>query len=177
MSVSPETRELVRQRANRRCEYCGVDETDAGGELTIDHYRPRAYGGSDDASNLIYACGRCNIYKHDYWPEGKDAPRLWNPRQEPFTAHFIELPGGTWKSRTPTGTLTLRQLRLNRPQLVAHRQRHREAEDSRHQLGLYQGIVAVQSQLLKQQSALEDLQTELLQELRELFGQLLDARR
>ncbi len=33
-------RELVRQRAHFACEFCGVTETDVGGELTIDHFQP-----------------------------------------------------------------------------------------------------------------------------------------
>ncbi len=60
MTITGENRELVRQRAEYRCEFCGIHEIDAGGELTLDHFRPRAYGGSDDSENLIYACTRCN---------------------------------------------------------------------------------------------------------------------
>ncbi len=176
MSVPEGTRVLVRQRADYRCEFCGIHETNAGGELTVDHYQPRSQGGGDDPENLIYACGRCNLYKHDYWPESGDAPRLWNPRLESFSTHFVELPDGTLESRTPTGVLTLRQLRLNRPQLVIHRCRQWEAKESLKQLGLYRGIVAVQGQLLTAQSALADQQNELLQELRELLARLLDSR-
>src|SRR5262245_34847151 len=50
----------VRQRAKSACEYCGVSEADSGGQLTIDHYQPTAHGGSDDLSNLLYCCYRCN---------------------------------------------------------------------------------------------------------------------
>ena len=47
--------EAVRERFQRICGYCGVTEITVGGELTLDHYRPRAAGGSDDQDNLIYA--------------------------------------------------------------------------------------------------------------------------
>ena len=50
--------ERVRLRANFACEYCGVTETDTGGLLTVDHYQPRAHGGSDDLGNLVYCCHR-----------------------------------------------------------------------------------------------------------------------
>ncbi len=177
MSIPDRTRELVRQRSSYRCEFCGIHETDAGGELTIDHYRPRVRGGSDDPDNLIYACSRCNLYKHDYWPESPDAPHLWNPREEPWAAHFVELPGGTLESRSPTGAFTMRQLRLNRPQLVAKRQRGQQAAESQKQLELYRGMIAVLAQLLAEQSAVDDQQNQLLRDLREFLVQLLNSRR
>ncbi len=90
MSIATALRESVRRRAGYRCEYCGIRETEAGGELTLDHYRPRSRGGSDDSDNLIYACNRCNLYKHDYWPGRMDAPKLWNPREQSFGDHFME---------------------------------------------------------------------------------------
>jgi hypothetical protein len=40
MAVSETTFQLVRERAEFRCEYCGVSEDETGGILTIDHYRP-----------------------------------------------------------------------------------------------------------------------------------------
>ncbi|MDQ3132768.1 MAG: hypothetical protein M3Q99_18620 [Acidobacteriota bacterium] len=35
MSVSQSVRRKIRERAGFRCEYCGVSETDSGGELTV----------------------------------------------------------------------------------------------------------------------------------------------
>src|SRR5215470_3644402 len=55
--------EQVRQAFGFRCGYCRVDETGAGAELTVDHFRPSAVGGADDLENLVYACFRCNLYK------------------------------------------------------------------------------------------------------------------
>lgn len=40
------------------CVYCGDPAT------TTDHLTPRAYGGTDDPSNLVPACGPCNSRKH-----------------------------------------------------------------------------------------------------------------
>ena len=68
MSISTDVRWAVRQRAHFACEFCGVTETDTGGELTIDHFQPHTKGGTDAPENLLYCCHRCNQYKADYWP-------------------------------------------------------------------------------------------------------------
>ena len=52
MPVSPSTRRLVRERANRYCEYCHADERWQFIRFTIDHVRPQSAGGSDEADNL-----------------------------------------------------------------------------------------------------------------------------
>ena len=41
-----------------RCAYCGVD-----GKLTRDHIVPLIRGGSNDISNIVPACPRCNALK------------------------------------------------------------------------------------------------------------------
>ena len=57
----------VRDRYERRCGYCGVSEVEAGGQLTIDHFKPLASGGDESPENLVYACFRCNSYKGDFF--------------------------------------------------------------------------------------------------------------
>jgi hypothetical protein len=125
MTLSADIREKVRRRARFGCEFCGVTETDSGGELTTDHFRPGSKGGDDSPDNLIYGCVRCNQYKSDYWPENDGDTMLWNPRPENADAHFPELDDGRLCPLTETGSLTLRRLRLNRPPLVAMRLRKR----------------------------------------------------
>lgn len=66
MTISVETRFFVRERANFACEYCGVSKIDSGGELTLDHFQPKAHSSGDDLANLLYCCIRCNQYKADY---------------------------------------------------------------------------------------------------------------
>lgn len=61
--------QIVRERYSNCCGYCGVSETDAGGELTVDHFRPLSAGGDDSDDNLVYACIRCNQYKGILLPE------------------------------------------------------------------------------------------------------------
>jgi hypothetical protein len=173
MSISADVRLAVRQRANFACEYCGVSETDTGGELTIDHYHPHTRGGTDDLSNLLYCCQRCNQYKADYWPTQPDDPILWNPRQEPMELHLLPLADGTLYPITPSGTFTLKRLRLNRPPLVAYRlQKRYQAEEIR-LLKRYRDIVAVLEQLYEQQAVLLEEQRRLLEEQRSLVQLLL----
>ncbi len=66
--VSQMLRESIRALYGFRCGYCGVTETEAGGQLEIDHFRPRSHGGEDALDNLVYACPTCNRFKGDYWP-------------------------------------------------------------------------------------------------------------
>ncbi len=40
------------------CQYCG-----ARGDLTFDHVVPRASGGRTSWTNVVAACGRCNLHK------------------------------------------------------------------------------------------------------------------
>jgi hypothetical protein len=168
MTIKATVREQVRQRADFACEFCGISETDAGGQLTIDHFQPKKRGGDDSLDNLLYCCIRCNQYKLDYWPAHPDDPSLWNPCREPASEHFLELDDGTLYPLTATGAFTLRRLRLNRPPLVAHRQRKRL-------LTRYRDLVQMLEQLLTQQSILMEEQQRLLKEQRQLLQLLLGS--
>jgi hypothetical protein len=173
MSVAAVIREQVRRRADFACEYCGVTETDAAGELTVDHFLPQAQGGTDTLENLLYCCVRCNQYKADYWPSQINSPVLWNPRQEPLQAHFVELADGTLYAISPTGTFTLTRLRLNRAPLIAYRlqQRHR-AEEGR-LLTRYRDVITALEQLSNQHSDLLEEHRALLAEQRRILSLLL----
>ena len=176
MNISETVRRQVRQRANFSCEFCGVTETDAGGELTIDHFRPQSRGGADDLDNLLYCCQRCNQYKADYWPTPVDEPRLWNPRQESVASHLLTLADGTLYPITPIGAFTLRRLRLNRPPLVAHRLRkHHQGEEQR-LLARYRDLVTVLEQLQAQHAVLLEEQRTLLEEQKALLRLLVKQR-
>jgi hypothetical protein len=128
MTIPADVVAQVRRRARSACEYCGVTDRHAAGKLTVDHYRPQSKGGSDDLDNLIYCCFRCNTYKGDYWPELPDALPLWHPRRDPREVHLLELADGRLHPITPIGEVTLRQLRLNRPELVDYRVERRYLE-------------------------------------------------
>jgi hypothetical protein len=176
MTLSVELVEQVRRRAAFACEYCGVTEIDAGGPLTVDHYRPQAQGGTDELDNLLYCCYRCNLYKADYWPRLPSDPALWHPRQEPLRTHLLILADGTLYPITATGTFTIRRLRLNRPPLVAHRVRRQMQADEVRLLTRYREVVALLEQMHRQQAALLEEHRALLEEQRALLRGLLQAR-
>jgi len=60
--TSPEAKRLwrraIKEHFNCQCVYCG--ETYELHELTLDHVRPRCYGGQDLTSNLVPSCWKCN---------------------------------------------------------------------------------------------------------------------
>lgn len=66
MAISKKTREIVYQKYNGHCAYCGREI--AHKDMQVDHFRPlRAWNaedaGGDDISNLMPACRMCNHYK------------------------------------------------------------------------------------------------------------------
>ena len=85
--------QTVRVRYGLCCGYCGLSETDAGGELTVDHYDPVSAGGDDSDENLVYACFRCNLHKGAFTPsEAQQAQglRLLHPLRDNLTEHIQE---------------------------------------------------------------------------------------
>lgn len=117
--------DTIRDRFQRTCGYCGVNEVAAGGELTLDHHRPQSACGADALDNLVYACVRCNQYKGDFWPTEDDLAqgrRVLHPLLDDMPAHLVAGEDtGLLHGLTPTGIFHITLLRLNRPQLVAHR--------------------------------------------------------
>jgi hypothetical protein len=174
MSVSASIREQIRQRAQYACEFCGITEIDTGGMLTIDHFQPRTKAGSDELENLIYACITCNQYKQDYWPRTETAARLWNPRQESASEHFIEQEDGQLTALTPIGTFTIKRLRLNRSQLIVARQRRQQQLQVERLLQRYQELTTLQAQINLQLTDLAMEQQVLLKEQRKWLRMLLN---
>jgi hypothetical protein len=165
MTLSAALWEQVRARAEGKCEYCGVGEIDTGGKLTVDHFHPRSLGGSDDVENLLYTCFRCNTYKGDYWPTSPATPSLWNPRTEPAERHLLLLADGRLNPFTPTGSLTVALLHLNRTQLVQYRLLQVERTDYSRRLARMEERLTILESLQRQHSTLV---TELLDANREL---------
>jgi len=174
MTMRDHIREAVRARAQFACEYCGVHETDSGGLLTIDHFRPVGKGGDDSLKNLIYCCIRCNQYKGDYWPDLPSAPTLWNPRRDNAVAHVIEMEDGRLEALTETGAFSISLLHLNRPALVAYRQKKRRALEDAQWRERYCQLAAVLEQLVDQHAKLIKEQRALLAEQRTLLQRLFE---
>jgi hypothetical protein len=118
MPVSPPTRRLVRERANRYYEYCHADERWQFIRFTIDHVCPQSAGGSDEADNLALAYRNCNERRgrrmNGRDPDTGEMVALFNPRVQTWSAHF------SWDTTrvrivglTPTGRATVVLLDLN----------------------------------------------------------------
>ena len=163
----------MRRRAQFACEYCGVREVDVGNELTIDHFQPRTEGGTDDLDNLVYSCVACNQYKHHYWPQTADAARLWNPRNEPFTRHFLLLDDGTLQPLSEIGNFSIRLLHLNRLPLLEYRHKRQREQADAQSITRLQALVRIYEQLLEQQSQLVVEQHKLLDRQYALLQRLL----
>ncbi len=173
MRLGAEIVSEVRSRAKYGCEYCGVSEIDAGGELSIDHFQPVSRDGSDELDNLVYCCVRCNQYKHAYWPESAGAAPIWNPRHEPAETHFVELEDGQLLALTEVGEFTLNRLRLNRGPLVSYRLMKRRQDRQRGLLNQYQALAQSLEQLHAQLDRLVHEQQSLLAEQNELLRRFL----
>lgn len=117
--------EKVRQAYGYRCGYCGIEESAAGGEFTVDHYQPRSVGGTDELENLVYCCYRCNQYKGDSWPTTRESAAgyfVLRPSEHNIANHIHENQiTGELEPLTATGAFHIRLLRLNRPPLIANR--------------------------------------------------------
>jgi HNH endonuclease len=116
----PVSRRAVEQRADWRCEYCRAPQRICGYRFHVEHIRPRALGGGDDASNLALACSSCNLAKgvrtEAVDPVSGSSTPLFNPRRQRWSEHFA------WERETyrlvgtsAVGRATVVALDLNAP--------------------------------------------------------------
>lgn len=68
--VRPSTRLAIYHRDGFCCVYCGRG-AEAGNPLTLDHLHAVELGGTNEATNLVTACLRCNSRKQN------DTIRAW----------------------------------------------------------------------------------------------------
>jgi Restriction endonuclease len=166
--VTPAQREAIRRAYRFQCGYCSVHENDVGSALEIDHFQPLSSGGTDEESNLVYACSACNKAKGDFWPLPNTETRLLHPKRDALDEHMRLSPDDHLQPLTPTGAFHIRRLRLNRPQLVALRQAHRRATHNRARLTeLETQIVEFRREIV----SLEGQLAILLEQIRRLIGQ------
>ncbi len=88
--IGSATRELVRQRAGGRCEYCRIHEDDEPFVFHLEHIIPIKHGGNDDPSNLAWSCHSCNLAKGANLSgrlQDETVP-LFHPRQQQWNRHF-----------------------------------------------------------------------------------------
>ena len=110
------TRNLVRQRADNRCEYCLLRQEYSHMAHHIEHIVAKQHGGSDDLDNLALACHRCNLCKGPNLTSvdmetGRIVP-LFHPRRDRWTEHFA-WSGPRIEGLTATGRATVLALGMN----------------------------------------------------------------
>jgi len=110
-------RQLVRERAGRRCEYCHLHEDDLPlWPFHLDHIVAGQHFGTDDPENLAWARQRCNLCKGSNLtavdPDSAQVVRLFNPRTDCWADHFA-LDGERIAGLSPTGRATVWLLQMN----------------------------------------------------------------
>ena len=115
--VAPAVRELVRERAGRRCEYCRAPEEVTGSRYQIDHILPRSLGGGDEPENLALGCASCNLAKSNYVsgldPETQEQVALFQPRKDRWEDHFAFMrTTSELRGKTATGRATVSRLKI-----------------------------------------------------------------
>ena len=114
-------RKLVIERADNRCEYCGLSQGGQAATFHIDHVIPVAAGGPTTGENLALACVSCSLRKAarqtatDLETDQK-AP-IYNPRSQFWHDHF------RWDDMrvggvTAVGRATVAALEMKRPMIL-----------------------------------------------------------
>ncbi len=114
---------MVSERAHFCCEYCLSQEAFSPDPFSNEHIIPEIFGGTSAEDNLARACQGCNNIKYikttAFDPISLQEVPLFHPRRDVWQAHFAwnrdltELIG-----LTPTGRATIKELRLNRENVV-----------------------------------------------------------
>lgn len=124
--LSISLRELVVERAGRRCEYCQFPQFLCLYPHEPDHIIPVQHGGANHEGNLALACLRCNRYKGpnigSFDPTTGLLVPFFNPRVQKWEDHFA-WNGARIQPHTAEARVTLRILRLNDPDRIAERDR------------------------------------------------------
>lgn len=123
VKISEKTREEVRNRAGRCCEYCLSQEFFSPSSFSIEHIIPKSKGGTNAPDNLALACMGCNNHKYNKTqhldPASQTEVAIYHPRRQAWQKHFA------WNDDltrvvglTPTGRATIICLQLNRQELI-----------------------------------------------------------
>lgn len=91
-TIPASLRRFVMQRANSRCEYCGISQVGQVATFHIDHIIPVVAGGAASAENLAFACVSCSLRKGAKQGlkdlETGEIVSVFNPRQLVWKEHF-----------------------------------------------------------------------------------------
>jgi hypothetical protein len=82
----------VIQRADNRCEYCGISQVGQVAMFHIDRIIPVVAGGETTSNNLALACASYSLRKGARQQledlETGEIVTFFNPRQQPWKKHF-----------------------------------------------------------------------------------------
>ena len=118
-------RQIVRKRAEDRCEYCHLPQA-AAPFLTfhVEHVQAQQHVDDDSLENLALACPDCNRHKGPNLttidPQSRSIIRLFHPRQDEWDSHF-EYRGTILVGLTSIGEATIRLLQINSVERVEMR--------------------------------------------------------
>lgn len=136
--ISPIIKRRIRKRAGDCCEYWQIHRSHDVAIHHVDHVVARKHGGSDDDSNLCWACATCSLCKGSNL-SGRDSrtsrtTRLFNPRADRWASHF-RWKGAILEGRPAIGRARIAVLNINRQDrqslreaLIANRQFPPEVE-------------------------------------------------
>jgi len=95
----PFTKMNIFLRDEFTCQYCGEFFGKRTQELTFEHVMPQSRGGKTNWTNILTACGGCNLRKGDKTPKEAKMPTL----STPYEPSWFELQAKAKKY--PTGHL------------------------------------------------------------------------
>lgn len=109
-------RRLACERAQGRCEYCGLPQERSVLSFHVEHIIPRQHGGMSTEDNVALACPHCNLRKGPNLtgidPDSGKVCRLFHPRRDIWNEHFRR-DGATITGSTDVGRPTGWVLDLN----------------------------------------------------------------
>lgn len=118
-------RKQIAERANFRCEYCLVPETNSFYAFQVDHIISVKHGGTAKPENLAYCCSICNRNKGTDLGTVLENPaeiiRFFNPRTDNWDDHFTIEKSGFLLPKSPVGEATIKILGFNHPDSVLER--------------------------------------------------------
>ena len=124
--MKPSLRQLVRERAGRRCEYCHLpDFAASASNFHLEHVFAKQHGGTDDLENRCWCCQRCNLHKGPNLsgidPLTGGVEVLFHPRGDRWADHSL-FRGVYIYGLTASGRATVVVLALNDARRIELRQ-------------------------------------------------------
>ena len=117
--IAVKLRNLVKQRADKHCEYCRIPEDFSPQAFCFEHILPKVGGGKTTKENLAFACQGCNSFKATRIEVEDEITnefvKLFNLRQLKWSEHFSWNEDFTeFIGLTPQGRVTVKALKMNR---------------------------------------------------------------